>query len=103
MKAKLSFWPAFWASGILVSLTFTLDMVLGLLFPNWWVMQGFWEQILPGFTFLTWGSFFLGLVESFIGGIYLVVVFVPLYNYFLARGSEMPEGPEPGMTMEMHH
>lgn len=103
MKTKLSFWPAFWASGILVSLTFTLDMVLGLLFPNWWVMQRFWEQVLPGFTFLTWGSFFLGLVESFIGGAYLAVIFVPLYNYFLPREGKVSKKPEPGMTMEMHH
>ena len=86
MNAKLRLWPAFWASGILVALTFTLDMVLGLLFPNWWVMQNFWEQILPGFTFISWGSFILGLAESFLSGIYLAVIFVPLYNYFILRG-----------------
>lgn len=95
MKTKLSFWPTFWASGILIALTFTLDMVFGLLFPNWWVMQNFWEQILPGFTFISWGSFFLGLVESFISGFYLAVVFVPLYNYFLIRGSAEFNAPEP--------
>jgi len=91
MKTKLSFWPAFWAGGILVALTFTLDMVMGLLFPDWWVMQRLWEQLLPGFTFLTWGSFFLGLVESFVAGIYFAVVFVPLYNYFLVREGEEAE------------
>lgn len=104
MKTKLSFWPAFWVSGILLAFTFTLDMVLGLLFPNWWVMQNLWEQVLPGFTFLTWGTFFLGLVESFVGGVYLAVVFVPLYNYFLARSSETSKAPaEAPMTpMESH-
>jgi hypothetical protein len=106
MKTKLSFWPAFWASGILAALTFTLDMAFGLLFPNWWVMQHFWEQILPGFTFLTWGSYFLGLVESFVAGIYLAVVFVPLYNVFLARETHESTAPEKGMkgmTMESPH
>ncbi len=88
MKTKLSFWPALWASGILVAFTFALDIVLGLSFPNWWVMQNFWEQILPGFTFITWGNFFLGLVESFMSGAYMAAVFVPLYNYFLVRSSE---------------
>ncbi|MFO8035194.1 MAG: hypothetical protein R6U57_00990 [Anaerolineales bacterium] len=86
MKNKLSFWPAFWASGILVALTYTLDMMFGLLFPNWWVMQHFWEQLFPGFTFISWGTFFIGLVWSFLSGIYLVIIFVPLYNYFLVRG-----------------
>jgi len=88
MKTKLSFWPAFWASGILVALTFTLEMLFGLWFPNWRVMQNFWPQILPGFTLLSWGSFFLGLVESFVAGAYIAVVFVPLYNYFLSRNEE---------------
>lgn len=103
MKTKLSFWPAFWAGGSIAALTFTLDMVLGLLFPNWWVMHRFWEQLLPGFTFLTWGSFFLGLVESFISGIYAAGVFVLLYNYFLTRGVEEIKAPEPEMTMETPH
>lgn len=95
MKTKLSFWPTFWASGILIALTFTLDMVFGLLFPNWWVMQNFWGQILPGFTFISWGNFFLGLAESFISGFYLAVVFVPLYNFFLVRGNAEFNTPEP--------
>lgn len=98
MKTRLSLWPAFWASGILAALTFSLDVLFGLWFPNWWVMQNFWEQILPGFTFISWGSYFLGLVESFVSGAYLAVVFVPLYNYFLSRRSEQSQEPE--MTME---
>lgn len=105
MKSQpLSFWPVFWASGILLALTFSIDMLLGVLFPNWWVMQRFWEQILPGFTFISWGAFFLGLVESFVSGLYLAVVFVPLYNFFLARGGTAPESAAPQMTpMEEHH
>ncbi len=96
MKSQtLSFWPAFWASGILAAFTFTLDMVLGLLFPNWWVMQRFWEQLLPGFTFLTWGTFFLGLVESFAGGVYVAAVFVLLYNFLLTRRTKEHQSLEP--------
>ena len=104
MKSQtLSFWPAFWAGGILAALTFTLDMVAGLLFPDWWVMHRLWEQLLPGFTFLTWGTFFLGLVESFVGGIYLAAVFVLLYNLFLARRSPERQALEPEMMpMEEH-
>lgn len=100
MKTKLSFWPAFWATGILASVTFTIDMLFGLWFPNWWVMQNFWEQVLPGFTFISWGTYFLGLVESFVAGIYLAVIFVPLYNYFLPKTEQ--DTQTPAMTMEGH-
>ena len=41
-----------------------------------------WLRLLPGFHWLTWGSFFLGLIESFLYGIYAALIFVPLYNFF---------------------
>ncbi len=40
------------------------------------------EGILPGFTWLTPGSVILGLVEAFFYGMYIALVFVPLFNYF---------------------
>jgi len=85
MKTKFAFWPALWASGILVSLIFTLDIIFGLLFPNWWVMQFFWEQILPDFVYLSWGTFFLGVIESFGSGVFIAAIYVPLYNLFLSK------------------
>jgi 2TM family of unknown function (DUF5676) len=39
-------------------------------------------RLLPGFTWLNWSSFFLGLVESFFYGVYTGLVFAPLYNAF---------------------
>jgi hypothetical protein len=39
----------------------------------------------PGFTWLNWPSFFLGLVETFAYGWYVALVFGPLYNFFAAR------------------
>ena len=44
-----------------------------------------WLKRLPGFTWLSWPSFILGLVESFTYGWYVVLVFAPLYNFFAAR------------------
>ena len=41
-----------------------------------------WLNLLPGFTWLSWPSFLLGLVETFLYGIYIGLVFVPLYNVF---------------------
>ncbi len=48
-------------------------------------MYEVWLKLLPGFTWLTWPSFFLGLLESFLYGIYFGLVFVPLYNFFHGR------------------
>jgi hypothetical protein len=46
-----------------------------------------WLKLLPGFSWLSWQSFLLGLAETFIYGIYFSLVFVPLYNYFQSRFS----------------
>lgn len=98
---RLHFWPVAWTLAVFAAIIFTLDVLLGVLFPNWWVMQRAWELLLPGFTFISWGAFFLGLVESFIGGFLTAVLFVPLYNYFIGR-----ETPEVAATMTptgQHH
>ena len=42
-------------------------------------------QLLPGFTWITWPSFLLGLLWSVVYGWYVAVVFVPLFNFFSAR------------------
>jgi hypothetical protein len=82
---KLHFWPIAWTLAIFLSLVYTLDVLAGLLFPNWYVMQKFWEFILPSYTFISWGAFFTGLVEIFVGGILTAVLFVPVYNFFAGR------------------
>lgn len=42
-------------------------------------------QLLPGFTWIAWPSFFLGLLWSFVFGWYAAVLFAPLFNFFAAR------------------
>ena len=44
-----------------------------------------WAALLPGFVWISWGSFFLGLVETVVFGGFLGLVFAPLYNFFLVR------------------
>jgi len=39
------------------------------------------ESILPAFRWLTFSGFILGLVESFLYGVYAGIVFVPIYNF----------------------
>lgn len=92
----VSVWPLAWALGLLVAITYVLDVALGLLLPGWWVMQDLWKLVIPGFTWLSWGSFVWGLVVAFLSGVYVAVLFVPLYRLFLRRQApaEQP-GHEP--------
>ena len=60
--------------------------VLGYLFwPSLPIQHSALSIFLPGFTLLSWPSFFLGLVESFGWGWYVALVFGPLYNFFVGR------------------
>lgn len=67
--------------GSFLSITFILCVVYDLIFPGSAMYQA-WIRLLPGFKWLTFTSFILGLVESFLYGVYIVLVFVPLYNFF---------------------
>ena len=46
-------------------------------------MQQFLEMVLPAFKWLTWWGFLLGLLESFLYGVYAGLVFCPIYNLLL--------------------
>ncbi len=72
------------ALGIFLAVTYLLCVGFDLLFPGQ-AMAGTWLRLLPGFTWLTWPSFLLGLVESFAYGWYVALVFGPLFNLFAAR------------------
>src|SRR3972149_415703 len=78
----------------------TIDVLAGVLFPNWWVMQNLYESLLPGYTFISWGAFFLGLVEIFVGGFLTAVLFVPIWNFFAVR-EEAKSAPK--MTEAVQH
>lgn len=66
-----------------LAISYLLCILLGL-FGDWGLHQP-WLQFLPGFTWLTWPSFFLGLAESIAFGWYTALVFGGLYNFALAR------------------
>ena len=87
---RLTIKPLGFALGWLLAITFVIDVIGGLLFPNWWTMYRAWELMLPGFTWLNFGSFLYGLIVSFLSGWYIAIVFVPLFNYFNRRASEKP-------------
>src|SRR5512145_2759434 len=65
-------------------ISYVLCILLGLVWRDGGLHQP-WLQFLPGFTWLTWRSFLLGLVETFAYGWYVALVFVPLFNFFANR------------------
>ncbi len=69
--------------GLLIAVTYTLCVAFDLAFPSL-AMYPTWLRLLPGVTWLTWPSFFLGLGESFAYGWYAALIFGPLYNFFAA-------------------
>lgn len=73
--------------GVFLALTFAVCVVFDLLVPGQAMYQT-WLQLLPGFTWLSWQSFLLGLAESFAYGWYVALIFAPLYNFFAARGQQ---------------
>ena len=88
MKQGVSFLAVGHASSLFLAATFILCVVFDLLFPEHAMFEA-WRRLLPGFEWLTWGSFFLGLVESYAYGWYFALIWVPLYNFFaLRRGTE---------------
>lgn len=70
--------------GLFLTLTYVLCVLFDLWFPGQ-AMNQTWLRLLPGFTWLTWPSFFLGLIESFAYGWYVALVLGPIYNFFAAR------------------
>jgi len=62
------------ATSLFLAISFAICVAGDLLMPAH-EMHSVWEGLLPGFTWISWGSFFLGLVE----------IWVPLYNVIVNR------------------
>lgn len=74
-------YPLGMALGTLLAISFVLCVIFGLIFPTATMYQA-WLPLLPGVTWVSWPSVFLGLVESFAYGWYIAVIFVPAFNFF---------------------
>ncbi len=76
-----------WSLGVFTAFSFILCVIYGLITPESMHMHKFLESVLPAFKWLTLGGFFLGLIESFLWGVYVGLVFVPICNFFHRRFS----------------
>ena len=74
-----------WSLGLFGAVTFIVCVVYGLIVPEPLHMTPFLEQILPGFRWLTFGGFLIGLVESFLYGVYAGLVFSLIHNALWQR------------------
>ena len=71
--------------GLFTAVSFLFCIIYGLVTPESIHMHGFLESVLPAFKWLTLWGFFLGLIESFLFGVYAGLVFVPIYNYLYKK------------------
>ncbi|WP_330109710.1 DUF5676 family membrane protein [Methylophaga thalassica] len=70
-----------WSLAIFTSFTFVFCVVYDLVTPSSIHMSAFLQQVLPGFEPNSWRGFGIGLVESFLYGVYGGLVYVPIYNF----------------------
>ena len=81
MSHRISLMAFGHATSLFISISFTLCVVFDLLFPQH-AMYETWLKLLPGFEWISWPSFFLGLAESYMYGWFIALIWVPLYNFF---------------------
>ena len=93
MRHGLSLLAVGHASSLFLAITFSLCVAFDLLFPSL-AMYQLWLKLLPGFEWISWRSFLLGLVETYAYGWYLALIWVPLYNLFASRQAK-DQAPEP--------
>ena len=86
MKHSLSLAAFGHATSLFLAITFVLCVGFDLVFPQM-AMYRSWQALLPGFTWISWSSFLLGLVESYGYGWYVTLIWVPLYNVFGGRAA----------------
>ncbi len=84
MNNRISLSAVGHASSLLIAITFTLCVAFDLVFPQHAMYQA-WQVLLPGFEWISIGSFFLGLAISYSYGWYFALIWVPIYNVVVAR------------------
>lgn len=85
------------ATSLFLAITFSSCVGFDLLFPSHPMYEA-WQKLLPGFSWISPASFFLGLIESYGYGWYIALIWVPLYNVFAARQTS----PKAGASVTPH-
>ena len=67
------------ATSLFFAISFVLCIAVSLIFPAHTMAQSL-QGLLPGFEWLTFKGFLLGLIESYGYGWYATLIWVPIYN-----------------------
>ncbi|MES1945341.1 hypothetical protein PC39_14537 [Salinisphaera sp. PC39] len=67
---------------LLLLISYLLCVGFGLIAPDSMRMYEAWAPLLPGFEWLSFSGFIIGLIEAYLYGWYLAILFVPLYRWF---------------------
>jgi hypothetical protein len=86
MKKALSLIAVGHATSLFLAVTFALCVAFDLLFPQHAMFRA-WQDLLPGFEWISWKSFLLGLLEAWGYGWYFALVWVPIYNVVAQRSA----------------
>lgn len=87
MSQRISLYAVGQATGFLLAISFILCVAFDLVFPDQAMFQA-WQKLLPGFVWLSWKSFALGVIETYAYGWYFALIWVPLYNVFTAKSNK---------------
>lgn len=71
-----------WSLATFTLFSYLVCIAYGLIVPQSLHMHQFLEITLPGFKWLTFWRFLIGVVESFLYGVYAGLVYTPIYNFF---------------------
>ena len=71
--------------GSFSAISFVLCVAYGLIVPTQFHPSALLEAVLPGFRWLTLGSFVLGVIETFVYGAYAGFAYALLRNFFVVR------------------
>jgi len=72
------------ATSLTLAISFALCVGFDLFLPEH-AMYATWQKLLPGFEWISWKSFFLGLIEAYGYGWYFALIWVPIYNFVALR------------------
>ncbi len=66
--------------GIFAAISYLVCIIFGSIVQENFHMKDILEIIIPGFQWLSAGSFFWGLLVSIFYGVYTGIIFSPIYN-----------------------
>ncbi|MGR9099157.1 MAG: DUF5676 family membrane protein, partial [Gammaproteobacteria bacterium] len=101
MRQSLSLTAVGHASSLFLVITYALCVAFDLLFPDY-AMYTAWQALLPGFKWISWRSFFIGLIECYGYGWYFALIWTPIYNFAARRQTTEPKKQEHSQAAHKH-